>query len=441
MLNRLFYKNMDHWNLVTRLKDNTVIYRNPFAATEAWFLPERKHRPSHTNLKKTPKPLQLHEPQDYCAFCPTNYILTTPEKSRIELQNGDWRLVDQPSPQHVFSHTAEFRRISNLYEIISTTFWQKNYNYELSEKNQEHKMNYLADRQGREHIQSLLKQKLHGMPPGSFDMADMDIERLSDAFFGGVHELIIPRRHYVDGATDEAFLASTGELTPDEHVQYLRLTCRAVDSIYSDNPFVKYVAVYTNWRRDAGASFEHLHRQIIGVDRFGQQTLNSLKLVENDPGIFRDYVRHVAFDLNFILCENEHAIAFVDIGHTFSSIAIYSKSSETLPWRQSPEELRGMSDIIHAIHAAFGADEPVNEEWYYQPPNSPVRTPWYVLIRWRNHRHAGIENITTIFPDEYGPIDLKNILLGKLVKLRQDGKIAAMVLDSECDANGCELKY
>jgi galactose-1-phosphate uridylyltransferase len=431
---------MTRWNIVKKLEDGTVIYRNPFADTEAWFLPERKFRPSHTDRHATAKPLQLEEPQNYCAFCPTNYFLTTPEKSRIEFNDGDWQLLDKASPQHIFNKTADFRRISNLYEIISTSYWQKNYEHHLSAANQQHKEMYLADPNGREHVQSLLKHKYHGLK-SSHKWTDAEIEQHADAFFGGAHELIIPRQHYIDGATDESHLASTGSLTPEEHYHYMRLTCHSVASIYANNAFLKYVGVYTNWRRDAGASFEHLHRQVIGVDQLGFHLQNRQKLAASDQHIFKDYITYVAYDLGFVLCENEHAIAFVDIGHTFSSIAIYSKSVQTLPWRQSPEELRGMSDLIHAVHAAFGAQESVNEEWYYQPPHSDTRIPWAVLIRWRNHRHAGIESITDIFPDEYGPVDLKNILLGKMFKLRAEQKIANMALDTECDENSLVLNY
>ncbi len=429
---------MTDWNIVKKLQDGTIIYRNPIAGSEAWFLPERKRRPSHTDRRHGSKPLQLAEPQHYCAFCPTRYFETTPEKSRIEFKNGAWVLLDEPAPEHIFSTTAEFRHISNLYEIISTTYWQKNYHYQLSPQQQQRKHEYLANAAGREHVMSLLRQKYHGFHETEQTPHE---DTFLDAFFGGAHDLIIPRRHYQDGATHEAQLASAGSLTAEEHFQYVRLTCHAVENIYRFNPFVKFVGVYTNWRRDAGASFEHLHRQVIGVDRLGFQLGNGQKLAAENPMIFQEYATYVAFELGYVLCENEHALAFVDVGHTFSSVAIYSKSNQTFPWQQSPDELRGMSDVIHAVHAAFGAREAVNEEWYYQPPQAAVRTPWYVLIRWRNHRHAGIENITDIFPDEYGPVDLKNILLGKMLKWREEKKIASLALDAECDAGDFLLHY
>ena len=114
---------MEFRNLVLKLKDDTMVYRNPFAGTESWTIPERKFRPFHTNRASVPHKLHVHSPEDYCTFCPANYLDTTPEKTRIVLRDGFWELVESPDPDDIFSQTAEFRRIGNLYEIISTNYW------------------------------------------------------------------------------------------------------------------------------------------------------------------------------------------------------------------------------------------------------------------------------------------------------------------------------
>ncbi|MBN1480342.1 DUF4921 family protein [candidate division KSB1 bacterium] len=427
---------MKNWNLVKKLQDGTIIYRNPFADTEAWYLPERKHRPFHTHADHRAEPLPLQTPQNYCAFCPAHYFETTPEKSRIEITNGDWTLFDDPEPRHIFTRTAEFRRIGNLYEIISTNYWKKNHHFQLSARQKKRKKAYLADALGYEHVRSLFEQKSKGIGTrGAQNNSDAAFAQMCDAFFAGAHELIIPRRHYIDNAAETSQLCSAGDLTPHEHYHYMRLTCHAAKNVMEDNSFITYVAIYTNWLRDAGASFEHLHRQVIGVDRLGRYITNGLALAGADKNIYQDYVQHVAIQLGFFLCENEYALAFVDIGHSFTTVSIFSKSRQTKPWMLSPDELRGMSDVMHAIHAAFGSRESVNEEWYYQPRYSDVRIPWHVLIKWRNHRHAGIESITTIYPDEFGPADLKSILLGKLARLAAEKRIGAVALDSKSMSN------
>ena len=433
---------MEHWNIVKKLHDGTIIYRHPFAGTEAWYLPERKFRPSHTHFHSSSEPLPAKEKQDYCAFCPAHYKQATPEKSRIELRDGEWHLVDEPTPGHIFSKSAECRRIGNLYEIISTNYWKKNYAYELSAHNRRRQQAYLADPMGRDHVIALLQQKAKNtrldLPK---HLGENELRDMSEPFFGGSHELVIPKRHYVDGADTTGQLCSTGELTPEEHYFYIKLSCHAINSIYENNPFVTFVSVYTNWRRDAGASFEHLHRQVIGVDRLGQHLQNGLEWVRREPTIYQNYVNYVAQNLGFFLCENDHAVAFVDVGHTFSTVAIYAKSRQTFPCRFAHAELKGMSDIIHAVHAAFGPHEAVNEEWYYPPKNAIAPLPWHVLIKWRNHRHAGIESITEIYPDEYGPDGLKNILSERLASLRAAGKIGDICFGNDCSHKKISLNY
>ncbi|RQW07681.1 DUF4921 family protein, partial [candidate division KSB1 bacterium] len=364
---------MERWNLVKKLKDDTTVYRNPFTGTESWTIPERKHRPFYAKIVP-PDELQPRLPENYCAFCAANYIKTTPEKTRIELLDGQWILIDAPDPEHIFSKTAEFRRIGNLYEIFSTSYWTCNYGYQLSAENRKRASDYLANPKGREHINSLLSATVHHAGVQN----PIDAARVIDAFFGGAHELIIPRRHYIEDARQTNQLCSTGVLTPEEHLHYLRLTCFAAEDIYAHNSFLTFIGVYTNWRHDAGATFEHLHRQVIGLDRYGYALKNGISMAAQDAGVYQDYVAYVALQQNLFLCENEHAIAFADIGHPFATVAIYSKSPQPLPWAHTPAELRGMSDVIHAVHAAFGAEEAVNEEWYYQPRDTTIRIPWHV---------------------------------------------------------------
>ncbi|MBN1466170.1 hypothetical protein JXA02_10430, partial [candidate division KSB1 bacterium] len=50
-------------------------------------------------------------------------------------------------------------------------------------------------------------------------------------------------------------------------------------------------------------------------------------------------------------------------------------------------------------------------------------------LKWRNHRHAGIESITNIYPDDYGPIELRKILSKKLSGLRRAHGCAALSLE------------
>ena len=204
---------------------------------------------------------------------------------------------------------------------------------------------------------------------------------------------------------------------------------------------MKFVCLYTNWLRDAGASFEHLHRQVMGIDRFSDEAERGAHMELKSPNIFDRYVSEIGYDHNYVICDNPFAVAVADIGRPFPTIAVYSKSDHLRPDEHSPDEVRGMSDVVHAVHAALGSDKSMNEEWYYSSPQTEMTLPWYVLIKWRNHRLAGIEGIMGIFPNEYSPRDVKEMFVEALLKQRETGTIAQLNIGDECRKEDGILNY
>ena len=194
---------MSPWKLIEKFKDGTVRYFNPFAGSEAWYTPERRHRPLHTNISKNSSPIDLHHPQDYCAFCPAHYRQTTPEKTRIVIGNDEWQMQNRLAPAEVFEQTTPLRRIGNLYEIFAYDYWRQNYDHTLSKDEQEHQKIYLDDANGREHVLRLLAEKYNGN--GRLSASSINstkLQQMSAFLFGGSHELVVPSRHFVDGAMD-----------------------------------------------------------------------------------------------------------------------------------------------------------------------------------------------------------------------------------------------
>ena len=433
---------MTRWNLIEELKDGSIRYKNPFAETESWLTPGRRHRPFHTNHRRQWSSLNLQKPQNYCAFCPAHYFKTTPEKSRYKLVDQSWHLLDRPLPNQVFTDETPIRRIGNLYEIVSFEYWQKNYGYELSKQDSLHQQAYLEDEQGRDHIIALLEEKYKDRHESYLWRNDLTkLKQVSAFLFGGSHELIVPLRHYIDEAVDTSRLCSSGELTPEEHYYYFNLSIHSANEIYRNNPFVRFVCIYTNWLRDAGASFEHLHRQILGSDRESKEIVRGAKLAAVTPQIYQDYVAFLANENRLAVCSNSFAIAVVDIGRQFPSISVYSKSENMRPGEHGPDKVRDVSNIVHAIHAALGSQKSLNEEWYYSPPGSDMLLPWHVIIKWRNHRLAGIEGILNIYPNEFSPMDVRQLLVNKLIDLRANGRIAQMSIGDECEKNDSVLNY
>lgn len=106
------------------------------------------------------------------------------------------------------------------------------------------------------------------------------------------------------------------------------------------------------------------------------------------------------------------------------------------------EELRAMSDLIHAMHAASGPLVPSNEEWHTKPIDADVNMPWRVLIKWRVSTLAGFEGGTKIYVNTIDPWHLRDRVVPHLLELRAEGKIASNIsIATECSCDVNSLKY
>ncbi len=426
-----------------RMADGTIKQINPFTRTEVWTVPGRGNRPLGV-ASPNPAPLDPRKMDAHCPFCTKQYLETPPEKARLIKSGDQYLTLRHLSVDALFDTVAEFRRIPNLFEIVSFNYWQKNFNYRLPETIEQHKRDYLASVAGRQHVLRMSEQRLKaaGLDEIALERMSSD-ERLqyADAFFGGGHELIVGRRHFVDGATHDNQLASSGTLSPEEHYQYLRFTIDAMRDIYVNNRYVRYVAVFQNWLKPAGASFDHLHKQLVAIDERGAQNEVELQRVRANPNIYNEAAVNFAAYRNLVVAENDQAIAYAGFGHRYPTLEIFSKSERSQPWNHSPEELRGMSDLVHACHAATGADIPCNEEWYYKPPDVDVPMPWRVLIKWRVSNPAGFEGGTKIYVNTIDPESLRDRVVPRLFQLKNEGRIAPVKVAFECDCVPNCLRY
>jgi len=426
------------------MPDGTEKYINPFTGTEVWFIPGRKNRPITTKRAENPTKLEKKTPEEYCNFCSGQYFNATPEKTRLVIKKGQYEILDQVAPEEIFKSNAEIRRISNLFEIVTINYWEKNFNYRLSEKNQQRKELYLSSELGRNHVISVINMKLQysGFTDEQIKAISVDEKlAMSDAFFGGAHELIIPRRHYIDAAVNDMDLASSGTLTPEEHYQYFHFTIQAMKDIYENNRYVRYISIFQNWLREAGASFDHLHKQLVGLDEWGVSVERELDLASRSPNMYNEFTANFAAYNNFVISENDFAIAFADIGHRNPTVAIYSKSVHCNPADHSDEEIRGFSDIVHGIHAAMSPHISCNEEWYYMPVDSVTPMPWHVLIKWRISIQAGFEGGTKIYVNPMAVSEVRDYLVPRLFELRYQSKIAPFQIAEECPVKPNSLKY
>ncbi len=432
-----------HENLV-RLPDGTVRQMSPLTGTVVWTVPGRAHRPMASPL---PAARQLPDGghDACCAFCPARYTDTTPEKSRLVLDAGDrWRILRHLPAERLRDSVAEFRRIGNLFPILPAAYWRANHGDEVPEQIQVWAEEYVGTPAGRAHIVSLARSRLAAAGASPHEVGQQTESELlaqSVDLFAGLHDLVVARRHLVDGATHDDELASSGDLTPPEHHAYLGFTLDTLRDLHATNRHVRNVAVFQNWLRPAGASFDHLHKQLVAIDEYGPQLTRELQLAGAEPDLFNAVVVDPAARAGLVVARNDHAVALAGVGHRYPTIEVYSTAAAALPWDHDDAAVRGMSDVLHACHAATGRLVPSNEEWHYRPVGARVPMPWRINLKWRVSTQAGFEGCTKIHITTIDPFTLRDRVVAGLLQARAAGRIGPMLVGDECPIEVGALRY
>ena len=60
-------------------------------------------------------------------------VQTPPEKARLVRGGGNWQTLKMLGVDRLFDTQWEFRRVPNLFEIVSWDYWQKNFGHALTE--------------------------------------------------------------------------------------------------------------------------------------------------------------------------------------------------------------------------------------------------------------------------------------------------------------------
>ncbi len=429
---------------LTRLADGTVKQISPFTGTEVWTVPGRANRPISHPVAEV-RPLEEADRTHSCAFCSARYLETPPEKARVVRgTDGGFERLDAVAASALFDTVAEFRRVPNLFEILSFDYWHINHGYEIPDAARERMEAYLAEPAGVEHVERVARTKLAaaGADPGSWDTMNERARRtFLAAFFAGGHDVIVGRRHFTDDAVDTTGLAGSGTLSVAEHRAYTRLAIHAMQSLYEANRWVRYVAVFQNWLRPAGASFDHLHKQLVGIDERGVTSQLELQKVRANPNLYNEMAVDYAAYQGLLVASNEHAVAFAGFGHRYPTLEVYSTSAVPEPWLMSREEIDAVADLVHALHAATGTDVPSNEEWHHKPLDVDQPMPWHITLKWRVSTLAGFEGGTKIYLNTIDPWTLRDRVVARLEDLRADRLIAPMAVGEECPMTPNRLLY
>lgn len=423
---------------IQRMKDGTVKQRNPLTGTQVWTVPGRGHRPlTAPNLPN--HTLSAADHTNFCAFCADRYFDTPPEKSRLVRQNdGTFVQMDALPAEELHQTVADFRRIPNLFEIVSYDYWNLNHRHYPTEAQHRRMAEYLASPAGYDHVLRVVRMKLKAQGQDDSDLDDSQLLNLANGLFSGGHDVLVARRHFQTRATGTRGLAGAGTLSLREHSAYLNFTADTIQDLYNHDEHVKYVVAFQNWLKPSGASFEHLHKQVVAIDEIPVQISEEIEQIARRPEIYHQILAY-ASRKSLLIAGNDGAVAFADFGHRFPTIAIWPLGEPRAPWEYSPGQWRDVSDVLHAVHAATGVLTPCNEEWYYRPPSCefPVRTR--ILLKWRVSTLAGFEGGSRIYLNTIDPWALQQRVTKRMHELREAGTIAPLRLGAECKLDSLEV--
>lgn len=418
---------------LTRLPDGTVKQIGPLTGTRVWTVPGRAGRPLAAP-RSEPRMLGPGEATSLCAFCQDRYLETTPEKAR--LVGPDFTELRRVPASALFDTAAEFRRFGNLFEIVSAEYWRENHGFRQPGTVVAWANDYLDDSAGRDHIERLAAVR------SAASGVSQSVEEAALDLVGGSHDVVVARRHVVDGAETDDQLVSSGILTPREHAEYFAFTVRSLSEIATAQPHAAYVAVFQNWLRPAGASFEHLHKQLVAIDEHGPQVDHELRLLASDHLLYQHAIADLSVEHGLVVAANDDAVIFAGVGHRYPAFEVYSRSTANLPQEHSAKEVRAMSDLVHALHAATGVHVPTNEEWHYRPPGAPWAMPWRIVLKWRISNPAGFEGGTKVYVNTIDPWALRRRAVDELTRLRAEGRLADGIrIGDECRPEDAVLRY
>ena len=125
---------------------------------------------------------------------------------------------------------------------------------------------------------------------------------------------LVPKVHPSARFDDQ--LASSGTLTPQEHEQYIAFTLEAARRLYAGNPFARDVVIFQNWLRPAGASFDHLHKQLVAIDELGASRIKDIRSVAAHPDVLQDYRRLLRAE-HLVIAQTESADLVAGVGHHY----------------------------------------------------------------------------------------------------------------------------
>ncbi|WP_301484111.1 DUF4921 family protein [Intrasporangium sp.] len=199
-------------------------------------------------------------------------------------------------------------------------------------------------------------------------------------------------------------------------------------ALYADNEFARYVSAFQNWGNRAGASFDHLHKQLVAIDELGVQIERECARARQEPDLYARWGAAYAAEQGLVVASTPSAVAFAGVGHQYPSIEIHSRDPRSLPWELGEAQVSDFADLLHACHAATGVEVPSNEEWHHRPPSLDLPMPLRAVIKWRVSTLAGFEGGTKIYVTTLDPRALRDRVVRRMRELAESGDLSPSVV-------------
>ncbi|MGL4563247.1 MAG: DUF4921 family protein [Brevinema sp.] len=401
-------------------------FYHPFFDLKSLYSPDRKKNIffSFQPINATINPKAQYS-EDFCAFCMGRIKESTPEKIRISQIKDNTLKTDRLCRLEVYpEENVLFRRQGNLFEILPFNYWYTLYNIDSTEHELDQIKKDLSDPILKSYLLGLLatKNKKMGKDP-DLSSDDLMINELKP-MYSGYHELITSGSHFCQKHADGR-VHSTSSMDHKDHRISYHMICDTLVDMLERNKYIQYITVFQNWMHPAGASFDHWHKQILALDFWGDPLERECGYFTSNPNIYEEFAIGTAIKYDLFIAENNHAVAYVEVGSKTGTITICSKSSHLRPFEHTKEEIDSMSDLSHAIISCIGDLTPYNEEWYYTPfNNNNFVTPWRVMINLRSDVSAGFENITQKLICSISPRDLAQQIRNQLQEKITQGLIS-----------------
>ncbi len=218
---------------------------------------------------------------------------------------------------------------------------------------------------------------------------DTPFERSSEGFFTGMigygaHEVVIETPDHKKEASEQ---------TVEEIKDWIQALQERVKFLYNEKKF-KYVLIFKNKGRAAGASLSHPHHQLIATPvtpkRVKEELVGAAKYFkDNERCVFCDIVKEEAAVRTRVVCENGDFIAFCPYASRFPFETWILPKEHCIDFYDEKVDGGALAGIIKEVLRRLGKaiGEPEYNYILHAAPNRIPREGYWATIERDYHWH------------------------------------------------------